>query len=83
MRDDLTIAVSELHQAIRHAHWQGKTYRQFWTWFNERCIEIVGMAQTEDLDALGIALLEVRDAIEAGGYMVPSDRLGETIDAEM
>ncbi|MGO3126866.1 MAG: hypothetical protein ACTIJY_02220 [Luteimonas sp.] len=82
MHDDLTIAVGELHQAIRHAHWQGKTYRQFWTWFNNRCIEIVGMAETADLDALGVALLEVRDAIEAGGYMVGSDRLDDTIDAE-
>ena len=44
MRDDLTIAVGELYQAIRHEHWQGKTYRQFWTWFNDRCIQIVGMA---------------------------------------
>ena len=82
MRDDLTIAVAELYQAIRHEHWREKTYRQFWTWFNDRCIEIVGMAETADLDALGIALLEVRDAIEAGGYMVASDRLDETIDAE-
>lgn len=83
MRDDLTIAVGELYQAIRHEHWQGKTYRQFWTWFNDRCIQIVGMADASDLDALGIALFEVRDAIEAGGYMVGSDRLDETIDAEM
>ena len=83
MRDDLTIAVGELHQAIRHTHWQGKTYRQFWTWFNDRCIELVGMADTADLDALGVALFDVRDAIEAGGYMVGSDRLDDTIDAEM
>lgn len=83
MRDDLTIAVGELYQTIRHEHWQGKTYRQFWTWFNDRCIQIVGIADASDLDALGIALFEVRDAIEAGGYMVGSDRLDETIDAEM
>jgi len=82
MRDASTIAVGELYQAIRHEHWQGKTYRQFWTWFNDRCIEIVGSADADDLDALGIALLEVRDAIEASGYMVASDRLDETIDAE-
>jgi len=83
MRDELTIAVGELYQGIRHEHWQGKTYRQFWTWFNDRCIQIVGMAETADLDALGVALFEVRDAIEASGYMVASDRLDETIDAEM
>ena len=82
MRDDLTIAVGELYQAIRHEHWQGKTYRQFWTWFNARCIEIVGAADTDDLDALGSALLEVRDAVEANGFMVASDRLDETIDAD-
>ena len=56
MRDDLTIAVGELYQAIRHEHWQGKTYRQFWTWFNDRCIEIVGMAETADLDALEVVI---------------------------
>jgi len=83
MRDELTIAVGELYQGIRHEHWQGKTYRQFWTWFNDRCIQIVGMAETADLDALGVALFEVRDAIEASGYMVASDRLDDTIDAEM
>jgi len=81
MRDPLTIAVGELYQAIRHEHWQGKTYRQFWTWFNGRCIELVGAADADDLDALGIALLEARDAVEAAGYMVPSDRLDETIES--
>ena len=83
MHDALTIAVGELYQGIGPVHWQGRTYRQFWTWFNDRCIEIVGMAETADLDALGTALIDVRDAIEAGGYMVGSDRLDETIDAEM
>lgn len=83
MRDHSTIAVGELYQSIRHEHWQGKTFRQFWTWFNDRCIEIVGAADSDDLDALGVALLEVRDAIEAAGYMVPSDRLDETIDSEV
>lgn len=82
MRDHSTIAVGELYQGIRHAHWQGRTYRQFWTWFNGRCIEIVGQADAGDLDALGIALLEVRDAVEAAGYMVASDQLDATIDAE-
>ena len=82
MRDHSTIAVGELYQGIRHEHWQGRTYREFWTWFNDRCIEIVGQAEAEDLDALGIALLDVRDAVEAGGYMVASDRLDETIEAE-
>ncbi|WP_394003676.1 hypothetical protein ACF3M1_02640 [Luteimonas sp. WGS1318] len=81
MRDPSTIAVGELYQGIRHEHWQGKTYRQFWTWFNGRCIEIVGAADAADLDALGIELLSVRDAIEDGGYMVPSDRLDDVIDA--
>lgn len=81
MRDPSTIAVGELYQGIRHEHWQGKTYRQFWTWFNGRCIEIVGAADAADLDALGIELLSVRDAIEASGYMVPSDRLDDVIDA--
>ena len=80
MRDHSTIAVGELYQGIRHEHWQGRTYREFWTWFNDRCIEIVGHAEAEDLEALGIALLDVRDAVEAGGYMVGSDRLDETIE---
>ncbi len=81
MRDASTIAVSELYQGIRHEHWHGKTYRQFWTWFNDRCIAIVGAAEADELDALGSALLEVRDTVEAAGYMVPSDRLDDVIDA--
>ncbi len=81
MRDASIIAIGELHQGIRHSHWQGKTYRAFWTWFNARCIEIVGQANAADLEALGIALLEVRDAVDAGGYGVPSDRLDETIES--
>lgn len=83
MRDQSTIAVGELYQGIRHEHWQGKTYRQFWTWFNERCIQIVGAAQADELDALGAELMQVRDAVEAGGYMVPSDRLDERIESEL
>jgi hypothetical protein len=81
MRDASTIAVSELYQGIRHEHWHGKTYRQFWTWFNDRCIAIVGAASADELDALGAALLEVRDTVEAAGYMVSSDRLDDVIDA--
>ncbi len=81
MRDHTTMAVSELYQSIRHEHWQGRTYRQFWTWFNARCIEIVGGADAADLDALGVELLGVRDAVEDGGYMVASDRLDDVIDA--
>ena len=82
MRDATTIAVGELHRTIGAEHWQHKTYRQFWTWFNARCIEIVGAADAADLDALGSALLEVRDAVEANGFMVASDRLDETLDAD-
>ncbi|MET0329077.1 MAG: hypothetical protein ABW163_09955 [Luteimonas sp.] len=82
MHDALTIAVGELYQGIGPVHWQGRTYRHFWTWFNDRCIAIVGMAETADLDALGAALLDVRDAVEAAGYMVPSDRLDAVIDMD-
>lgn len=82
MRDQSTIAVAELYQGIRHEHWHGKTFRQFWEWFNARCIQIVGTAEAEDLDALGTELLAVRDAIEAAGYMVSSDQLDEVIDAQ-
>ncbi len=83
MHDQSTIAVGELYQGIRHEHWHGKTYRQFWTWFNDRCIQIVGAADAADLDAIGAVLLNVRDAVEAGGYMVASDQLDETIEAEL
>lgn len=83
MRDQSIIAVGELYQGIRHEHWHGKTYRQFWTWFNERCIQIVGAAEAAELDALGAELLQVRDAVEAAGYMVPSDRLDERIEPEV
>jgi len=82
MRDAATIALGELHRAIGAELWQGKTYRQFWAWFNARCIEIVGAADMDDLDAVGSALLEVRDAVEANGFMVASDRLDETIEAD-
>ena len=81
MRDQTTIAVDELYQGIRRDRWHGKTFRQFWTWFNARCIEIVGGAAAADLDALGIELLGVRDAVEDSGYMVASDRLDDVIDA--
>src|SRR5690606_35583766 len=50
-------------------HWHGKTFRQFWTWFNTRCIEIVGAADAGELEELEGLLLEVRAAIEDGGYM--------------
>lgn len=80
MRDQLTIAVSELYQGIRHEHWQGKTYRQFWTWFNDRCIQIVGAANADELDMLGTELLDVREAVDAAGYAVSSDQLDETIE---
>lgn len=83
MRDDLTIAVGELYQGIRHEHWHGKTFRQFWTWFNDRCIAIVGSAAAEDLDPLEAQLVDVRAAIEDGGYMVSSDRLDEVIEPPM
>jgi len=83
MRNELTIAVGELHQGIAHHHWHGKTFRQFWEWFNHRCIQLVGSAAPEELDALEAALLEVRAAIEEGGYMVSSDRLDEVIEPPM
>ena len=83
MRNELIIAVSELYQGIRHQHWHGKTFRQFWEWFNDRCIRIVGAADAGELDELERQLLEVRAAIEDGGYMVPSDRLDEVIEPPM
>lgn len=83
MRDRSTIAVAELYQGIRHDHWQGRSFRQFREWFNARCIQVVGEADAGELDRLGIELLSVRDAIEAAGYMVPSDRLDEIIDAPL
>ena len=83
MRDPLTIAVGELYQGIRHEHWQGRTFRQFWTWFNDRCLQIVGAAEADELDELEARLLDVRAAIEDGGYMVPSDRLDEIIQPPM
>lgn len=83
MRNELTIAVGELYQGIRHEHWHGKTFRQFWTWFNDRCIAIVGAAGAEDLDTLEVELLELRAAVEEGGYVVPSDRLDEVIEPPM
>ena len=83
MRDPLTIAVGELYTGIRHEHWQGKTFRQFWEWFNARCIRIVGAADAGELDELEAHLLEVRAAIEDAGYMVPSDRLDEVIEPQM
>jgi len=83
MRNPLIIAVSELYQGIRHEHWHGKTFRQFWEWFNARCIEIVGAADADELDELERQLLDVRAAIEDAGYMVASDRLDETIQPPM
>jgi hypothetical protein len=83
MRDALTIAISETYQGMRHEHWHGKSFRQFWEWFNARCIDIVGAADADELDALEAALLEVRSAVEEGGYMVPSDRLDEIIAPPM
>lgn len=83
IRDHLTIAVGELYQGIRHEHWQGKSFRQFWTWFNGRCLQIVGAAEAGELDELELRLLEVRAAVDDGGYMVPSDRLDEIIQPPM
>lgn len=83
MRNELTIAVGELYQGIRHEHWHGKTFRQFWEWFNDRCIGIVGAADAEELAELEPQLFEVRAAVEEGGYMVPSDRLDEVIAPPM
>ena len=79
MRDQLTIAVSELYTGIRHEHWHGRTFRQFWEWFNARCIRIVGEAEAGELDVLEVRLMEVRMAVEEAGYLVPSDRLDEVI----
>jgi hypothetical protein len=83
MRDSLTIAIGELYQGIRHEHWHGKTFRQFWDWFNTRCIAIVGAAEAAELEALERALLEVRAEVDDGGYTVPSDRLDEVIEPPM
>ena len=79
MRDASTIAIGELYQGIRHEHWHGKTYRDFWRWFNDRCIQIVGAAESGELDALHAALMDVRAAVEEAGYAVSSDRLDERI----
>lgn len=81
MRDATTIAIGEIYQGMRYEHWHGKTYRQFWEWFNARCIEIVSAASGDELEALYAALTDVRAAIEEAGYLVSSDRLDETIAA--
>lgn len=83
MRNDLTIAVGELYQGIRHDHWHGKTFRQFWTWFNGRCIELVGAAGADDLAELERELLALRAEVDDEGYLVPADRLDETIEPPM
>ncbi|WP_149194546.1 hypothetical protein [Luteimonas suaedae] len=83
MRDDLTIAIGELYQGIRHEHWHGKTFRQFWEWFNARCIQIVDAADAGELAELEGMLLEVRAEVEDGGYAVAPDRLDEVIEPPM
>ena len=83
MRNELTIAVGELYQGIAHHHWHGKTFRQFWEWFNHRCIALVGAALPDELEQLQAELLDVRAAVEDGGYLVPSDRLDEVIEPPM
>ena len=83
MRDALTIAVSELYQGIRHDHWHGRTFRQFWDWFNARCIALVADADTGELAELEAELLAGRAEVEEAGYMVSSARLGEVIEPPM
>ncbi|HRN61385.1 MAG TPA: hypothetical protein PK743_03335 [Luteimonas sp.] len=83
MRNELTIAIGELYQGIRHEHWHGKTFRQFWEWFNARCLRIVAVAEADELGELEARLMDVRAAIEDGGYMVSSDRLDEVIEPPM
>ena len=83
MRDQLTIAVGELYQGIRHDHWHGRTFRQFWEWFNGRCIALVAEASADELQALEVELLAVRAAVDDGGYAVSSDRLDEVIEPPM
>ena len=83
IRDALTIAIGELYQGIRHEHWHGKTFRQFWEWFNDRCIRIVAAADADELDELERQLMDVRAAVEDAGYMVSSDRLDEVIEPPM
>lgn len=83
MRDELTIAVAELYQGIRHDHWHGRTFRQFWEWFNARCIAVVGAASAEELAELEVELLAVRAMVDDGGYAVSSDRLDEVIEPPM
>lgn len=83
MRDQLTIAVGELYQGIRHDHWHGRTFRQFWEWFNARCIALVADASGDELQELEVELLAVRAAVDDGGYTVSSDRLDEVIEPPM
>ena len=71
------------HDAQPTDHWHGRTFRQFWEWFNARCIQLVGEALPEELDALHAELMEVRAAVEDGGYVVPADRLDEVIEPPM
>ena len=83
MRDRTTIAVGELYQGIRRDHWHGKTFRQFWAWFNQRCIALVGAAEADELDALERELLALRAAVDDDGLAVPADRLDDTIEPPM
>ncbi|MEN1941001.1 hypothetical protein WCE39_07900 [Luteimonas sp. MJ174] len=78
MRDELKEAIQALSAGQRFEHWYGKTYRQFWDWFDAEDARILAMAAGgAELEAVRGALLDIRADT---GRDVPDERADDVIE---
>lgn len=77
MRPDLRDAIQALRAGQHYKRWYGKTYREFWAWFNAEDDRIVAMAANDaEADEVREALLDIRADT---GRDVPDERADEVI----
>lgn len=78
--DPLPGAFESLIEGLHADRWCGRTYREFWEWFNAQASRVEAMADDDEMDEVGQRLADLRDSAH-DAFGIPDDRADEVIGA--
>jgi hypothetical protein len=79
LRQELSTALADLEREALHGSWSGKSYREYWDWFDARAEVIAAMATDRaERYAVDGLLLDLTDSAHES-YGVPADRADDVI----
>ena len=81
MRREIEEAIAAFSDGGRHEHWYGKTYADFWAWFDGEHARIMAMAtDPAEAEQVRAALVEVTAAADDGGFAGPEEMMAKVIE---